>query len=385
MSSSKRTGLIQLVAVIVFVVAAFVINRLMQTSYEPAGRNGGGARALFVDTITVDPAPYQLVFTTTGTVSARTEINLVPQVSGRVEAVDPAFYEGGAFTAGTTLFEIDPRDYELTTQSRAAEVARARTALHLARAEAEASVAEWAQLNPGQAAPDLVARRPQLAEAEANLQAAEAALGTAQLALERARYTLPFAGRVLTSRIAPGQFVQAGQSYGSAFDLASLEVVSSLEGRRLEWLLGTANATIEITATHLGETRTYAGSLRRSAAQLDPGTRFASVRFGFNDDPGNLVPGVFTRVTIHGPQLDGISQVPASALQQNGVIWLVTPDDTLQAHQPDILYADGDTLALRNLPAGAVVVTNRLAGAATGAAVTRSNATAQPATSAPSL
>ncbi|WP_221031476.1 efflux RND transporter periplasmic adaptor subunit [Actomonas aquatica] len=373
MSSSKRSGLIQLVAVIVFVVVAFVINRLMQTHYEPAGRNGGGTRALFVDTVTVDPAPYQLVFATTGTVQARTEINIVPQVSGRIVAVDPAFYEGGAFTSDTTLFQVDPRDYELDTQRLAAEVARARTALQLAHAEAAAAVAEWSQLNPDQPAPDLVARRPQLAEAEANLQAAQAALGNAQLALERTRYTLPFAGRVLASRIAPGQFVQAGQSYGSAFDLASLEVVSSLEGRQLEWLLTAARASIEITATHLGQTRTYPGELQRSAARLDPTTRFATVRFGFQDDPADLVPGVFTRVTIHGPQLDGISEIPASALQQNGVVWLVAADQTLHAHQPDILYADGDTLALRHLPPGAVVVTNRLAGAAEGATVSLSN------------
>ena len=386
MSHSKRTGLVQLVLVIVFIVGALVINRLMQSRYEPAGRNGGGTRALFVDTATVHPAPYQLVFDTTGTVEARAEIAIVPQVSGRIIAVDPAFYEGGAFTAGTVLFQIDPRDYELDAQRLAAEVARARTALQLETAEGEAARAEWTQINGNQPAPDLVARVPQRAEAEANLQAAEAALSNARLALSRTRFTLPFAGRVLTSRIAPGQFVQAGQSYGTAFDQAALEVTASLEGQRLEWLLSTPDASIDITAHHLGKTLRYEGVLKRSAARLDATTRFARVRFGFRSDPAELVPGVFTRITIHGPRLDAISEVPASALQQNGAIWLVTADRTLQRHDPDILYSDATTLALRGLPAGSVVVTSRISGASPGTEVSFGDDAAETTTTAaPSL
>ena len=373
MKTSTRTGIIQLVLVIAFIVAALAVNRLMQSSYEPASRNAGGERALFVDTITVNPAPYQIVFETNGTVDARVDINIVPQVSGRIIAVDPAFYDGGTFTSETDLFQIDPRDYELDTQRLAAEVARAHTALQLESAEGTAALAEWTQINGDRTAPDLVARRPQRAEAEANLQAAQAALANAELALSRTRYTLPFSGRVLTSRIAPGQFVQAGQSYGTAFDLSSLEVTAALEGERLEWLLRSASTTVQISAHHLGQTHTYDGILRRSAASLDPLTRFATVRFGFQSDSVALVPGVFARITVYGPKLDHISQVPASALQQNGLIWLVAPDLTLQAHQPDVLFSDSTTIALRNLPPGSTVVTSRISGASAGTKVALSS------------
>ena len=92
-----------------------------------------------------------------------------------------------------------------------------------------------------------------------------------------------------------------------------------------------------------------------------------------------------TRVTIHGPKLDGISQVPASALQQNGAIWLVTADRTLQRHEPDILYSDSTTLALRGLPAGSVVVTSRISGASTGTEVTFGDDESEAPAAAPSL
>lgn len=377
MSPSKRTGIIQLVLIIAFIAAAFGADRLLQSRYEPAGRNGGGDRALYVDTQTIDPTPYQLVFTTTGAIEARTEVNIVPQVTGRIVGVDPAFYSGGAFTADSLLFQIDPRDYELESQRLAAEVARARTALQLAHADAEASLEEWKLTNADKPAPDLVARRPQVAEAEAELQAAEAALATAQLALTRTRYTLPFPGRVLESSIAPGQFVQAGQSYGTAFDITSLEVAASLDGKKLEWLLNTPEATVEIVGDYLGRTHRYEGALHRGAARLNPDTRFASVRFGFKTAPTEVVPGVFARITIHGPQLSGISQIPASALQQDGGIWLVDQEHKLRQHRPDIVYADTDSIALRGLPAGSVVVTNRISGASEGVKVTLSDGNGQ--------
>jgi RND family efflux transporter MFP subunit len=287
-------------------------------------------------------------------------------VSGRIVQVARDFYAGGGFTAGELLFQIDPRDYELDVQGLSAEVARAHTSLDLETAESNAAASEWGQLNGQQPVPDLVARRPQLAEAHANLQAARASHANAQLALSRTRYELPFAGRVLTSRIGPGQFVQAGQSYGTAFDSSTLDVVASWEGQQLEWLLRSPQVRVIIDAEHLGQLLSFEGELRRSASSLNPTTRFATVRFGFKTPPAELLPGVFTRVTVHGPAVANIAQIPASAWQQGGIVWFVNADQQLQAFRPEILHAGSDYVAVSNVPGPVRIVTNRLSGASEG-------------------
>ena len=272
MTKQKRTGFIQLMLVAVFIVVAVLIAALMRNDYEPAGSNGGGGRDLYVDTAVVSPGPYQLVFEITGTVEARTEIHIVPQVRGRVETVAPDFYTGGAFQKDELLFQIDPRDFEFEIKRLDAEVARARTNLELEKVESRAALEEWALINRDLPAPDLVARLPQKAEAQAALQAAEALLSNAQLSLERASFRLPFDGRVLQSSIAPGQYVSAGQSYGTAFDLSSLDVVASIEGKKLEWLLRTEDPRVTITADYLGREVAYEGQFKRGASSLDTGT-----------------------------------------------------------------------------------------------------------------
>ncbi len=369
MKKSTRAGLLQMAAVVGFVLLAVIGSRLLQTQYQPATRNGGGERELFVEARIFTPGPFQIVFETTGTVQSLTEVNIVPQITGRVESVAPDFFAGGKFADDEVLFTIDPRDFRNEVQRREADVARAATTLQLEEAEAAAAREEWRLLNGDQPVPSLVARDPQRAEAEANLQAARANLANAELALERTEFRFPFAGRVLSSRIGPGQFVQAGMSYGSAFDINALEVVASLKGQELAWLAHAPTAEVTIIAEHLGREIEMAGELIRGAASLSTTTRFATVRFGFSETPRDLLPGVFTRITVNGPRHDSVAQIPASALQQNGRLWIVDEDSTLQPFTPEIVYADEDWIAVANLPAPTRVVTNRLPGAAPGTRV----------------
>ena len=78
-------------------------------------------------------------------------------------------------------------------------MAQAQTAYNLQQAEADAALQDWKQLRGDQEVPDLVARKPQMAEALANLNAAKASLATARLNLDRATFELPFDGRVVSS------------------------------------------------------------------------------------------------------------------------------------------------------------------------------------------
>ena len=366
MNKDKRAGLIQLLFVLVFIIGSFSLSFLLKINYEPPTQNDTDGRILYVDTNRVTPQPYRISFETTGLVRARNEINVVPEVSGRVIAVHNTFFAGGTFDKDDVLFEIEPRDFELDVKQLEAEVARASTALEIELAESNAALAEWQQVNGDNPAPELVARKPQLAEAKANLQSAEAQLENAKLKLERTRFVLPFAGRVLSSDIAIGQYVIAGQRYGTVFNSELLEIRASLNDQQLEWLLDATDPTIIITATYLGKKRHYQGELKRAASSLDAGTRFATVYFGFVDKVEDLLPGVFANIEINGSELDGITLLPSSALQSQNIVWQVTSENTLLRWEPEIIYQDNDYIAVRGLNESAVVVTSRISGASQG-------------------
>ena len=361
----------------VFIAASFAISGLLKSDRTPTGANSASERGLFVETQEITPGPYLIAFETTGSVEARANVSIVPQVSGRVITVHEEFFEGGAFEAGTVLFEIEPRDFELEVQRVKAEIAQASTNFSLEQAEGKAAVAEWKQLNGDKKVPRLVARKPQIDEAWAALKAAKAQLENAELNLERTQFTLPFTGRVLFTNLEQGQYVAAGQSYGEAFDVGTLEVVSSLKDQQLEWLLNAEKPDVLITTRFLGEEKTYQGLVKRKAAAFDMQTRFASVRFGFEEDAVDLLPGVFVTLKIQGPALQNIALLPAQALQKDGVVWLVDRDGKLQSFMPEIAYADGRHIAVSNIDETVTVVTSRVSGATEGTAVLSGEQTPQ--------
>lgn len=364
--SNKVKGIIQLILVILFILGSFIISNMLKSD-KPFSRNTDNVeRTFFVETITVSPTSHRVEFDTTGTVNARANIGIVPQIQGRITSISDKLFEGGQFAAHETLFEVDPRDYQLEVQRLQATVAQAQTALNLEKAEGESAMMDWKILNGDKPAPPLVARAPQMREARANLQAARAQLNNAKLALERSKFSFPFEGRVLSSTLEAGQFVMAGQSYGDVFDLNTLEVQASLEDKQLNWLIDSEAPEITITANYLGETKTYDGVLKRSAGSLDSQTRFARVSFGFKDQNPDLLPGIFADVVVKGSTLENVTVLPAAALQREGNIWTVDADNKLRTHQPNIIYSTNQNIIIDSLRANSRVVTSRVSGASEG-------------------
>ena len=64
-----------------------------------------------------------------GEVQPRTQINLVPQISGLITYMSPKFIEGGRFKKGDLLVRIDPAEFELRVTQAQANVAQAQTAI----------------------------------------------------------------------------------------------------------------------------------------------------------------------------------------------------------------------------------------------------------------
>lgn len=367
-------GLVQLVIIIGFIGTAIIASSVLKSSKPPLINQESQDRVLFVEATDVQPEPYRISFTTTGVVASPTNIHVISQVSGRVIVTHRDFYAGGSFKKGETLFQIEPRDFALEVQRLEAEVARAGTALDLEKAEQKAATEEWRLLNGStKTVPELVARVPQLKEAEANLKAAWAQLDNARLAFKRSTFSFPFDGRVLSSTVHIGQFITAGQSYGEVFDLSALEIQTSLDENQLKLISAEGTPDIQVTLTHNGQDKNYAAYIKRGASSLNTETRFASITLGIKGDTTEILPGTFATIGFTTSEKDNITIVPGSAIDKNGILWTVQPDNTLKAFTPNILYRDNETVALDNVTETLSIVTSRLSGALDGAKVTLRN------------
>ena len=235
-------------------------------------------------------------------------------------------------------------------------------------AEAISAIEEWQTLN-STPVPDLVARNPQMAQAQAQLRSARAQLSNARLDVKRTEFKLPFAGRVISSSVEVGQFVQAGQSYGKLYARDSLEVSVPVQDSLLQWF-NPGEAQAIISMRYRGQDIQMQGNITRVSGELDEETRFASLIVTPTEDQWiKLVPGVFVDVTLVGPQINNLWRVPNEVLQENQKVWMVDQKNQLKSMTPRILnVGENETLILSD-GGTATLVKGMIDGAANGITV----------------
>ena len=97
---------------------------LAQGRPEPTGP-AAGVPAPLVAVVEAQRRSERVSVRTHGTVEARTEIDLVAEIAGRVAAVSPALAAGAFFETGDLLVELEGGDAELALERAEAAVLRA--------------------------------------------------------------------------------------------------------------------------------------------------------------------------------------------------------------------------------------------------------------------
>lgn len=335
----------------------------------------------------VDEAELQTVALTVesqGQARPRTQINLVPQVAGRITYVNPNFIEGGFFEAGETLVQIEDADYRLAVTRAAAQVAQAEQALARERAESELAASEWQALGQGEASA-LTLREPQMAEARAQLAAAEAALQSARLDLQRTRVSAPFSGRVRSKNADLGQYVGPGTNLGEVFSTDTVLVRLPLTDHQLG-LLGVPVAynaaadanddgiRVTLTATLAGRQHTWEGRITRTDSAIDPQTRvlyaIAEVAdpYGAAAEGGApLAVGLFVNARIEGREVENVSILPRSALRGEDSVYVAEVGGTLSVRTVEVIDSSPDRVVVSSgVRGGELVVTSPIRGANNG-------------------
>ena len=338
-----------------------------------------------VRTINVSPGPQVVHIKGEGTVQALREIQLIPQVNGKVIFMSEALVNGGQFGKGDTLLRIDPVDYRLAVTLAQAQVKDSESKLKLAEEEAAAAREEWRLLHAGDAQklrepPPLVLKEPQLEAARARLAADRADLQKAQLNLERTELKAPFDGRVAEETVDLGQYVAPGQLLAKLYCTEAAEIVVPLEDKYLSWFHvpgftpgNHKGSAVTVRATVAGQERTWSGRVVRAEGKLDERTRMVNVVVRV-DNPYKTKPplavGLFVTVAIKGDTLQKAAVIPRSALRQGEVVWVVDNDNRLNFRQVEVAARQQDEVIVKNgLQKGDSVVISSLQVVTNGMAV----------------
>ena len=333
------SGALQIGLILVFVVGlgayAFTLrDPAVEQRSSQIGSSGVNALPI-VNVVLPNPIAREVVVDLTGTINARSYVELVPEVSGRVVEVSRALRAGGSFRAEEILIGIDERDFRFALDQANAEVAGAESNLLLQQTEGGVASSNYALLHPGDSVPALVAREPQIGQARAQLLSARARAAAAELDLSRTKISLPFAGKVTSSTAEVGQMLSRGQSFGRVFALDALEVnVPIGQTELLNLTPAEGRAAMVYVGSNTKDAKVYPAVVERVAAVLDERTRFSKLYMRLTGGP-ELSPGTFIDAKIVGPTVPSSYQLSEAVEQPGGHLWIVI-DDKLVQHSPDI-------------------------------------------------
>ena len=301
--------------------------------------------------VTVEPKTIKLNVQSQGLVTPRNEIDLIPEVSGKIMHLHPDFVAGGFFEQGDTLVNIDARDYEAGVALAQSQIAEARRMLVMEEAQVVQAKSEWQALGQGDPS-DLVMRVPQLAEARAKLKAAEASLLLAQIKQSRCEIKAPFSGRFKSKNVGLGQFVQPGDKLARLYSTDIAEVRLPLTNTQLGYLnlqlgqikntgnVGSKGPKVILSADIAGVTQTWHGSIVRTEGAIDESTGVlyvvAEVIQPYQQKAKQmpLLAHLFVKADIEGKEQSGIFPVPQVAVTSLNTVLVV--DNQKQIHSKTI-------------------------------------------------
>ena len=368
-------------------LAAGVLLGALRERMEAGGPAAPAAeRVVSANVLRVEAGRIVPVITAYGEVRSVRTLELRAPQGGRVVELAPGFADGGFVTAGEVLLRLDPAEATAARDLAAAALAEAEAAereagraLDLARddlTQAQAQLAlraqavqrqrdieargagsaaavETAELAQAQAEQALLSSRSALAQAEAAVDQTAIALSRAQITLAEAERAVTetviraaFDGRLnAVAPVVEGGQVNANEVLGQIIDPAALEVVFRLSTAQYARLVGAGGDLIEAAVTArldvAGAALAAEGRIVRAGASGAEAGGGRVVYATLDAAPG-LRPGDFVTVTVAEPALEGVADLPATAVDAAGRVLALTAENRLEDVAVEVLRRQGD-------------------------------------------
>lgn len=371
-SDGKRTGGLLRKCLVIFIPVGIMFAAFVGLGMMKAGQKEPEVSKRRDPTLAVMAVPAYLDsvvldVTVQGQTRPRTEVDMSPQVGGKITYVSPNFVAGGQFRRGEVLLRLEEADYQVSVLRAEASVARAEQLVVREKAEGQIAAEDWKDLGRGGEPSALTLRKPQLAEAQASLKSAQADLDNAKLQLSRTNITAPFSGRIRERFADIGQFVSPGARLARIFATDAIEIPLSLNDADLTRLdiplTMNANSSgkiygVTLSAIIAGKRREWSGQIVRTDGVFDPQTRtfsaIAEVKDPFgkgaSSDGFPLPPGLFVDAQIQGKTLEDVIVIPRDSLRPEDKVYVVDDQGEAQSRSTTVL----DTNAARAVINGGV-------------------------------
>jgi multidrug efflux system membrane fusion protein len=278
-----------------------------------------------------------------GAVAPVNTVIVMSQISGYLMQV--LYKEGDTVNKGQALAEIDPRPYQVQLETAQAGLARDQANLDNARVDLK----RYETLVPQRAVPEqtLATQQALVKSDEGTLQTDQAQIDSAKLNLAYCHITAPISGRVGLRLVDPGNYIQTSNSLVVITQLQPITAVFPIAEDSLPQVIKKwrAGQRLSVEALDRNMSKLASGVLSTIDNQIDPTTGTVKLRATFDNKDNVLFPNQFVNARLLVEQKQGVTLLPAAAIQRNNqqtYVWFVKPDSTVTVREIKLGTTEGD-------------------------------------------
>jgi multidrug efflux system membrane fusion protein len=303
--------LLALAAIAYLVFAHYKGEQKAAAKPKPAG--------VTITTVTATKGNIGVYLDSIGTVTPVHTASITSQVTGSVVAVN--YKEGQIVQQGDPLVDIDPRPYRATLEQAQGALERDENVLAQAQMDYDRYRVAW---DRNAIAKQILDDQEKLvAQDKGTVRNDEGTVKYDQVQLDFCHITAPFTGRVGLRLVDPGNVAQAAGTVTLAVitQLQPITVIFTIPEDSLGQVQLRLNrgATLTVDAfDRTAQTKIASGRLLTLDNQIDTTTGTVKGRAQFDNRNNGLFPNEFVNTRLLVNTLQGVTLVPASAIQQNG-------------------------------------------------------------------
>ncbi len=304
---------------LVIVLVIFLFWHHHEEAEKAAAKAHQGPPGITITSATAQKGDINVYLEAIGTVTPVYTASITSQVNGQVLEVH--YREGQIVAKGDPLIDIDPRPFRATLLAAQGALERDENVLAQAQMDVERYRESWAR--NGIAKQILDDQEKLVLQDKGTVKNDQGNVQFDQVQLDFCHITAPIAGRVGLRLVDPGNVVQSSGNTTLAVitQLKPITVVFTVPedslGQVQAGMRKKANLSVD-AFDRTAQTKIDTGKLLTLDNQIDTTTGTVKGRAQFENKNNALFPNQFVNTRLLVDTLQGVTLVPASAIQQNG-------------------------------------------------------------------
>ncbi|HQV78558.1 MAG TPA: efflux RND transporter periplasmic adaptor subunit [Chitinophagales bacterium] len=282
------TLIVALVLVLAYV--KYSKNKETQAKMIPMGK--GGPQTLRASGFVIEYSKLSNTLSANGSVLAQDEVQLQPEVSGRVTYLN--IKEGSIVSKGTLLLKINDADLK-------AQLAKLNTQIKIAQANLN-RLAELIKING--------VSQAEYDAAENTVNNIKADMQILQVQIDKTELRAPFTGKLGLRNISLGAMVSPSTIIASLQNISQLKMDISLP----EKYASVIHIGDKLQCTIAGMDTPFSASIFAIEPQIDEMTRNLTVRAIIQTANAAIMPGAYVKVNLKLKEIPNTIMIPSSAI-----------------------------------------------------------------------